>query len=259
MRITVALTSSLCLALACQMSQAAPVLMADFQGDPARDATGMVTDASITEAGFISLEAPSAANAAVGDTFSATDPISGVGATIGATTGFFNGRRGVGQDRGGDLANLSLIDLHGDVIAARGGDGGFTITLTGLTPGLETSLTAYHNEPNGGNPGFATVGATMTPSILSGATLVGMPTIGEHTNLSRPGSNTFSGPYTDADLVPSMISFLPSASTVELLIQSGSTNGFAPVSGIVVAVPEPGSVALVGSLLAASFGFRRRR
>jgi len=85
---------------------------------------------STTEAGFVSLVVE--ASALPGDTFSTSQ--AGVNATIEATgdEGFLAGRDGLGNDRGGDLSDLTQQDLQGDLAAARGGDGGFTIQLTGL-------------------------------------------------------------------------------------------------------------------------------
>jgi len=247
-RITGCLAAIASMAVVPQAS-AVLVLSVDLEGDPSNGGT------AITEAGFVSLTA--LGGEAVGATVSTME--AGVNATVGATGGgFLAGRTGIGNDRGGDLSNLTNNDLQGDLIAARGGDGGFTIQLVGLSIGETVTVTAWHNDANGGNSGFATPGNSVTPSITAGGTLISA-TAGAHNNLSRPATATFSGPYDDSQLRPSIISFTATAGTADLLLQTqGGGNNFIPVSGFTVdSVPEPSTFALVG--LGAIGLLRRRR
>jgi len=196
---------------------------------------------STTEVGFVSLIADAAAFP--GDTFSTSG--NGVNATIGATgiDGFLAGRDGLGNDRGGDLSNLTQQDLHGDLVAARGGDGGFTIQLTELPLDTELTLTVWHNDANGGNSGFATPGATVSPSLTAGGTLISA-TDGEHSNFSRPDTDTFSGPYEDSALFPTTLVFTSTATTADILLSSSAENNFLPVSGFTIAAPEAPTLTL---------------
>jgi len=112
-RITGCLAAIASMAVVPQAS-AVLVLSVDLEGDPSNGGT------AITEAGFVSLTA--LGGETVGATVSTME--AGVNATVGATGGgFLAGRTGIGNDRGGDLSNLTNNDLQGDLIAARGGDG----------------------------------------------------------------------------------------------------------------------------------------
>lgn len=246
MRISILLSACLCLGMFGAGADAATILF-DLQGTATESAT---------QDGWTALEAPNT-NAS---TFTASATSAPVTATIAATGGgFLAGRSSNGQDRGGDLSNLTHEDVHGDLIAARGGNGGMLLTLDGLIVGVETTVTAFHNDANGGNSGFAVVGNPVLPTIVSGADLVSATT-GAHTNLSRPGVATSSGPYEDSDLVPSVIVFTPTSSTTQLLFSSDNSSDFLPVSGITVAiVPEPSTIALLGLAGIGLVAARRRK
>ena len=220
-------------------SEAATVLSVDLQ-----------KIADTTESGFEAIEV-SDGNTAANNSFSTST--GSVDATISATgTGGRLQGRGTGSGRNAGLTGLSLPDVHRDLVAARDGDGGFQITLTGLTIGHIITLEAWHNDSTANGTGFSTpLGSLVTPSLISGGSLISADT-GALTVV-----NDSSG--VDADLDSSVISFTATGSTAVILLDVDTPNNFLPVGGFIVdsVVPEPGSFALLGlgGLLIA----RRRR
>lgn len=124
------------------VAQAAVVLQADLEGD---------TDGFVTQAGWSQVQVT---GAGTGPVFKDAGTTPNVLITAGGATGWLTGRSG-GIEFNDLPASFDDADMQGDLVAARSGDGTVAMAFTGLTAGLDYTLTVWHNAASDANGSFS--------------------------------------------------------------------------------------------------------
>jgi len=213
------------------------------------DLEGTTAPGSVTQAGWTSIGVENAPNPVVPSVSTTAGSVS-ITVTAGGA-GYFQGRAG-GLATWGGITGTSWNDMVDDAVAARNGDGTVTISLGGLDDATEYSLTAWHNISATDSASFANGFYAITPSIAVG-TLVGVAEAGTASNL------TSNDVLTDASFDNSVIHFMPTGGSAEILLTSASSSQFLVLSGMQLdAVPEPASAMLLGLGGLAAMCRRRR-